>query len=117
MAARYPIKKDIFLLWQPAVQNQKPCLQTGDLIDSDFILDDMEARGGTAIIPARKNLKVQIPVNDYVYVLHNKVESCFNKMKNARRLATRYDKTLSSYLGFVQITAIRVWIKYFVNNT
>ena len=85
--------------------------------DADFIREDMETRGGTAIIPTRKNRKVQIPVDDYIYALRNKVERCFNKMKNARRLATRYDKTLSSYLGFVQIVAIRLWTKHFVNRT
>jgi hypothetical protein len=39
--------------------------------------------------------------------LRNRVERCFNKLKNSRRLATRYDKTTASYLGFVQIAAIR----------
>lgn len=85
--------------------------------DADFIRDDMEARGGVAIIPTRKNRKIQIPVDGYVYALRNQVERCFNKMKNARRLATRYDKTASSYLGFVQIVAVRLWAKHFVNRT
>jgi len=85
--------------------------------DADFIRDDMEARGGVAIIPTRKNRKVQIPVDGYIYALRNQVERCFNKMKNARRLATRYDKTASSYLGFVQIVAVRLWLRNFVNRT
>ncbi|MDF8335657.1 IS5/IS1182 family transposase, partial [Novosphingobium sp. HBC54] len=38
-----------------------------------------------------------------------------NKLKNARRLATRYDKTADSYLGFVQIVSIRLWTRQFVN--
>ena len=85
--------------------------------DADFIRDDMEARGGSAIIPTRKNRKIQIPVDGYVYALRNRIERCFNRMKNDRRLATRYDKTASSYLGFIHIVAIRLWIKNFVNRT
>ena len=43
------------------------------------------------------------------------VERCFNKLKNARRLATRYDKTADSYLGLIHIVSIRLWINQFVN--
>ena len=85
--------------------------------DADFIRDDMEARGGIAIIPTRKNRNIQIPVDGFVYALRNRIERCFNRMKNARRLATRYDKTASSYLGFIHIVAIRLWMKHFVNRT
>lgn len=42
------------------------------------------------------------------------VERCFNKLKNARRLATRYDKTADSYLGFIQLVLIRLWMREFV---
>ena len=44
------------------------------------------------------------------------VERRFNEFKNARRVATRYDKTADSYRGFVQIASIRLWIRDFVNT-
>jgi transposase len=37
-----------------------------------------------------------LPVDAAIYALRNMVERCFNKLKNARRLATRYDKTADS---------------------
>ena len=43
-----------------------------------------------------------------IYALRNMVERCFNKLKNARRLSTRYDKTAESYLGFIHIVSIRL---------
>ncbi|QAX29098.1 hypothetical protein ETW24_06865 [Leisingera sp. NJS204] len=43
---------------------------------------------------------------------HDLVERCFNKLKNARRVATRYDKTAESFLGFIDITSIRLWIRH-----
>jgi hypothetical protein len=43
---------------------------------------------------------------------HALVERCFNKLKNARRVATRYDKTAESFLGFIDITSIRLWLRH-----
>jgi transposase len=61
------------------------------------------------------NRLVQLPVDAAIYALRNMVERCFNKLKNARRLATRYDKTAASYLGFIHIVSIRLWMRQFVN--
>jgi len=85
--------------------------------DADFIREDMERRGGMAMIPTKRNRKIQIPVDPAIYALRNMVERAFNKLKNARRLATRYDKTADSYLGFVHIVAIRLWMRHFVNTS
>jgi len=50
-----------------------------------------------------------------IYALRNMVERCSNKLKNARRLATRYDKTAKTYFGFIHIVSIRLWPHQFVN--
>ncbi|MFN3823419.1 MAG: IS5/IS1182 family transposase, partial [Pseudorhodobacter sp.] len=34
------------------------------------------------------------------------------KLKNARRVATRYHKTAESFLGFIDITSIRLWLRH-----
>ena len=83
--------------------------------DADFIRTDMARRGGVAMIPTKRNRLIQLPVDAAVYALRNMVERCFNKLKNARRLATRYDKTADSYLGFIHIVSIRLWMNQFVN--
>jgi transposase len=49
----------------------------------------MERRGGIAMIPTKRNRLIQLPVDPDIYALRNMVERCFNKLKNARRLATR----------------------------
>jgi len=85
--------------------------------DSDHIRKTLEKTGAATVIPTRRNRKVQIPIDGYIYALRNRIERCFNKLKNARRLATRYDKTAASYLGFVHIAAIRIWMRAFVNRT
>jgi len=81
--------------------------------DADFIRQDMGDRGGIAVIPTRKNRKEQIPVDPAIYALRNIIERCFNKLKNARRLATRYDKTAASFAAFVSICSIRLWFRHF----
>ncbi|WP_102845504.1 IS5 family transposase, partial [Methylocella silvestris] len=85
--------------------------------DADAIRDAMVARAVTPIIPTRRSRKVQVPVDGHIYALRNRIERCFNKLKNWRRLATRYDKTAESYRGFVLIAAVRLWMRVFVNRT
>ena len=60
----------------------------------------------------RKNRKVRKVVDMTTYTLRNRVERCFNKLKNSRRLATRYDKIVDRFLGFVDIVCIRLWIRH-----
>ena len=64
------------------------------------------------MIPMRKNPKVRKVVDMAICTLGNMVERCFNKLKNSSRLATRYDKTEDSFLGFVDIACIRIWIRH-----
>ncbi len=85
--------------------------------DSDVVRETVSGRGGSTVIPTRSNRKTQIPVDDFIYALRNQIERCFNKLKCARRLATRYDKTAASYLGFIHIVAARLWTRQFVNRT
>jgi len=41
------------------------------------------------MIPTKRNRLIQLPVDAAIYSLRNIVERCFNKLKNARRLATQ----------------------------
>ena len=84
---------------------------------SDAILTDLDARSVAAVIPPKRNRKVQPVIDGHIYVLRNLVERCFSKLKHSRRLATRYDKTADSYLGFILIASARLWVRHFVNRT
>ncbi|WP_276862459.1 transposase, partial [Haematobacter missouriensis] len=79
--------------------------------DSDKIREDIESRNALPMLPMRKNRKVRKSVDMTIHTLRNMVERCFNKMKNSRRLATRYDKTANSFLGFIDIACIRLWLR------
>jgi transposase len=85
--------------------------------DADAILADLEDRGIAAVIPPRRNRRVQPVIDGHIYALRNLVERCFSKLKHSRRLATRYDKTADSYIGFILIASTRLWVRHFVNRT
>lgn len=80
--------------------------------DSDVIRQDVRDRGGQPEIPTKRNRHIQHSVQQPLYALRNRIERCINRLKNCRRVATRYDHTASSFLGFVQLAAIRLWISF-----
>jgi transposase len=84
---------------------------------ADAILADLQLRGIAAVIPPKRNRKVQPIIDRHLYALRNLVERCFSKLKHSRRLATRYDKTADSYLGFILVASTRLWVRHFVNRT
>lgn len=79
--------------------------------DADCNRKTMSERDILTQIPMRKTRKMRLGVDHGLYKLRNIVERCFDKLKNARRVATRYDKTAESYLGFIDIASIRLWVR------
>ncbi|MEO0625300.1 MAG: transposase, partial [Pseudomonadota bacterium] len=62
--------------------------------------------------PARRTRKAPVTVEGFIYALRNRIERCINRPKTARRLATQYDKTAASYLGFVHLAPARLWFRH-----
>lgn len=50
--------------------------------DVDFIRENMESRGGIAMIPTKRNRLIQLPMDTAIYALRNMVERCFNKLNH-----------------------------------
>lgn len=91
----------------------EPCVLLADRgYDADSIRESMAERGVLPVIPMRKSRKMRVGVDRSLYRLRNLVERCFNRLKNARRVATRYDKTAESFLGFIDIASIRLWLRH-----
>ena len=67
--------------------------------------------GAVPVIPSRKTTAQWRPFDAVLYKECNLVERLFGKLKQFRRVATRYDKHIQNYLGFVAIAAIVLWIK------
>jgi transposase len=80
--------------------------------DSQAVRQDIEQRGGKAMIPSLTSRKIQHAVDRSVYALRNRIERFFNRAKNSRRVATRYDKLIESFAAFVLLASIRIWIRF-----
>ena len=80
--------------------------------DADAIREEIAEADIEAVIPAKSNRRDAIPHNKAKYKWRNQIERLFNKLKNWRRVATRYDKTKESYLSFVAIAAVKLWIPF-----
>ena len=65
--------------------------------DADWLLQDLDERGATAVIPPKTNRKIQRNYDAEVYKWRHLVENYFAKIKEFRGIATRYDKTDCSY--------------------
>jgi transposase len=77
--------------------------------DTNEILDFVEQRGATACIPPKSNRKAQREYDTHLYKERNLVERFFNKLKQFRRLATRYEKTARNFLSMLNLAAIVIW--------
>lgn len=70
--------------------------------------DQVRDTGAEAVIPPRSNRKTPHAYDRALYRERNLVERFFNKLDQFRRVATRYDKLLANYMGFVQLAAIAI---------
>jgi transposase len=73
----------------------------------DVILD----QGGEPVIPPRRHRKYQHAYDRTAYKNRWGIEGFFAKLKQWRRIATRYDKLAATFLSFVKIASIMLWLK------
>ena len=73
--------------------------------DSDAIRDEVRACGG---IPTKKSRRFQHTVNRLLHATRNRIERFLSRLENSRRVATRYDHTASSFLGFFKLATIKM---------
>ena len=79
--------------------------------DADWIRELARQQGACANIPPKRNRKDPICFSPYLYRARNLVERFFNKIKQFRRVATRYDKLSVNYLAFIKLASIRIWLR------
>jgi len=71
----------------------------------------VEAMGATPVVPSRKNAKQKKPCPGFIYRHRNLIERCWSRLKEWRAIATRYDKTATSYAAGIAIAATLDWLK------
>ena len=79
--------------------------------DADSLHDVILDQGGIPVIPPRRHRTYQHRYDRIAYRQRWGIESFFAKLKQWRRIATRYDKLAANFLGFVKLASIMLWLK------
>ena len=74
----------------------------------DQVLQTIRDQGGQAVIPPQSNRKVQRSYDRGLYRERNHIERLFGRLKQCRRIATRYDKTARNCLAFIHWAAAMI---------
>lgn len=73
--------------------------------DADWFRAALDARGIAACIPSKANRKVPIPHDAVLYRQRHRIENMFGKLKDWRRIHTRYDRCAHTFMSAICIAA------------
>jgi transposase len=73
--------------------------------DSDWLRLQLNERGALAVIPPNASRAKKIPYDEEMYKWRHLIENFFQKIKEFRRIATRYDKTDTSFRAAIHLVA------------
>ena len=79
--------------------------------DADHFRQAIAAKGAIAVIPNNPSRAKKHPLDKHLYAQRHLVECCFSKLKQFRRVATRFEKTARNYLAVVTLAAIILWLR------
>lgn len=77
--------------------------------DANSLCEKIEAQGGTAVIPPRRHRRQPRDYDRIAYKNRWGIEGFFAKLKQYRRIATRYDKLARNFLASICLVAAIVW--------
>ena len=79
--------------------------------DADHLRQAIAAKGALAVIPNNPSRTKNYPLDKHLYAQRHLVECCFSKLKQFRRVATRFEKTARNYLAIITLAAIVLWLR------
>ena len=79
--------------------------------DAQRFIDVAYSQGSHIVIPSRANRREQRDYDHHIYKERHLVECFFAKLKNYRRIATRYEKLSQSFRAAVMIAACLIWLQ------
>jgi transposase len=84
--------------------------------DSDTIVNQIAGMGAECVIPSRRHRRQQRNINRDLYKRRNLIERCFNRLKQFRRLATRYCKLKAAFAATVALACSWIHLLEYVNT-
>jgi len=79
--------------------------------DADDIRQAIADKGALAVIPNNPSRAKKHPLDKHLYAQRHLVECCFSKLKQFRRVATRFEKTARNYRAVITLAAIVLWLR------
>ena len=77
--------------------------------DSQALRQWLETRGTQPVIPPRANRKIQYDYDRAIYRQRNIIERMFCRLKERRRIATRFDRNLKTFIGAIALAETVIW--------
>lgn len=85
------------------------CLIADKAYDANSLRQLLTQRGAKAVIPSTTSRNCPIPYNKSLYRQRNLIERMFARLKDFRRVATRYDKLARNFLAGAMLVATVLW--------
>jgi transposase len=79
--------------------------------DSGPLLEAVTAKGIEAVIPPKKNRLVQREYDRHLYRERHLIECFIGKIKQYRRVFSRFEKLSKNYLGFLSFVSALIWLR------
>ena len=79
--------------------------------DAQYFIDLILKQGAVPVIPPKKNRRVQREYDRHLYKERHLVECFFCKIKDFRRIATRYEKLARTFLTMLTIASCLIWLR------
>lgn len=79
--------------------------------DADYLRQAIADKQAIAAIPNNPSRTRKYPLDKQLYAQRHLVECCFSKLKQFRRVATRFEKTARNYLAILTLAATILWLR------
>ena len=79
--------------------------------DANSLMIAIEQQKSIAVIPPKKNRKVQRDYDKHIYKERHLIECFFGKIKHFRRIFSRFDKVAETFMGFLNFVGTLIWLR------
>ena len=118
-----PLVDAIQVAGQPGRPRKRLAIIAGDkAYDSQPLRNELRSRGTRPVLAHRRNRQRQYPArakhfDKQTYRRRNVVERMIRRLKEFRRIATRYEKLATNFLAMIMLGIIRIWMKKLLSDT
>lgn len=77
--------------------------------DANSLRERLATSKTEAVIPSTRSRKTPNPYDAVAYIARNLIERAFCRLKDWRRIATRYDKLATNFESAIAIAAVIIW--------